>query len=49
MLGGESLAPCHTRKWVSAGIKPLALAGSLFAWLIFGGGAINAAMTALLG
>jgi hypothetical protein len=26
-----------------------ALAASLFAWLIFGGGAINAAITAFLG
>jgi hypothetical protein len=33
----------------SAGIKPLALAASLFTWLFFGGGAINAAITAFLG
>jgi uncharacterized integral membrane protein (TIGR00698 family) len=33
----------------SAGVKPLALAAALFVWLIFGGGAINAAITALLG
>ncbi len=32
-----------------AGIKPLALAAALFAWLILGGGAINAVVTALLG
>jgi uncharacterized integral membrane protein (TIGR00698 family) len=39
----------HVSAIRSAGIKPLALAASLFAWLIFGGGAINAAMTVLLG
>jgi uncharacterized integral membrane protein (TIGR00698 family) len=33
----------------SAGIKPLALAASLFAWLFFGGGAINAAISAFFG
>jgi uncharacterized integral membrane protein (TIGR00698 family) len=33
----------------SAGIKPLALAAALFAWLILGGGAINAVVTAFLG
>jgi hypothetical protein len=31
-----------------AGIKPLALAALLFGWLIFGGIAINAAITAAL-
>jgi len=39
----------HVSAIRSAGIKPLALAASLFAWLIFGGGAINAAITAFLG
>jgi uncharacterized integral membrane protein (TIGR00698 family) len=39
----------HVSAIRSAGIRPLALAASLFAWLIFGGGVINAAMTALLG
>ena len=38
----------HVSAIRSAGIKPLALAASLFAWLIFGGGAINAAIGALL-
>jgi len=38
----------HVSAIRSAGIKPLALAASLFAWLIFGGGAINAAFGALL-
>jgi uncharacterized integral membrane protein (TIGR00698 family) len=38
----------HVSAIRSAGIKPLALAASLFAWLIFGGGAINAAIEALL-
>jgi uncharacterized membrane protein YadS len=33
----------------SAGVKPLALAALLFVWLLFGGGAINAAVTAFLG
>ena len=33
----------------AAGVKPLALAASLFAWLILGGGAINAGVSALLG
>jgi uncharacterized integral membrane protein (TIGR00698 family) len=33
----------------SAGIRPLALAAILFAWLIAGGIAINAGVTALLG
>ena len=33
----------------NAGIRPLALAGILFAWLIAGGVAINAGVTALLG
>jgi uncharacterized integral membrane protein (TIGR00698 family) len=39
----------HVSAIRSAGIKPLALAASLFAWLFFGGGAINAAITAFLG
>jgi uncharacterized integral membrane protein (TIGR00698 family) len=39
----------HVAAIRSAGIKPLALAASLFAWLFFGGGAINAAITAFLG
>jgi uncharacterized integral membrane protein (TIGR00698 family) len=39
----------HVSAIRSAGIKPLALAASLFAWLIFGGGAVNAAITAFLG
>jgi uncharacterized integral membrane protein (TIGR00698 family) len=39
----------HVSAIRSAGIKPLALAASLFAWLIFGGGAINAAINAFLG
>ena len=39
----------HVSAIRSAGIKPLALAAALFAWLILGGGAINAAVTALLG
>ena len=39
----------HVSAIRTAGIKPLALAASLFAWLIFGGGAINAAISALLG
>ena len=38
----------HVSAIRSAGIKPLALAASLFAWLILGGGAINAAIEALL-
>jgi uncharacterized integral membrane protein (TIGR00698 family) len=33
----------------AAGVKPLALAASLFAWLILGGGAVNAGMSAVLG
>lgn len=33
----------------AAGVKPLALAASLFAWLILGGGAINAGISAVLG
>jgi uncharacterized integral membrane protein (TIGR00698 family) len=33
----------------AAGLKPLALAASLFAWLILGGGAINAGISAALG
>ncbi len=32
----------------AAGVKPLALAASLFAWLILGGGAINAGISAVL-
>jgi uncharacterized integral membrane protein (TIGR00698 family) len=39
----------HVSAIRSAGIKPLALAASLFVWLIFGGGAINAAITGLFG
>ena len=39
----------HVSAIRTAGIKPLALAASLFAWLIFGGGAINFAISALLG
>ena len=39
----------HVSAVRSAGVKPLALAASLFVWLILGGGAINAAITALLG
>jgi uncharacterized integral membrane protein (TIGR00698 family) len=39
----------HVSAIRSAGIKPLALAASLFAWLFFGGGAINAAIAAFLG
>jgi uncharacterized integral membrane protein (TIGR00698 family) len=39
----------HVSAIRSAGIKPLALAAALFAWLILGGGAINAAVTAFLG
>jgi uncharacterized membrane protein YadS len=33
----------------TAGVKPLALAALLFIWLIFGGGAINAGISALFG
>jgi uncharacterized membrane protein YadS len=39
----------HVSAIRSAGIKPLALAAALFAWLILGGGAINAAVTAFFG
>jgi uncharacterized integral membrane protein (TIGR00698 family) len=39
----------HVSAVRSAGVKPLALAASLFVWLLFGGGAINAAITAFLG
>jgi uncharacterized integral membrane protein (TIGR00698 family) len=39
----------HVSAIRNAGIRPLALAGILFAWLIAGGVAINAAVTALLG
>jgi uncharacterized integral membrane protein (TIGR00698 family) len=39
----------HVSAIRSAGIKPLALAAALFAWLILGGGAINAVVTAFLG
>jgi uncharacterized membrane protein YadS len=39
----------HVSAVRSAGVKPLALAAALFVWLLFGGGAINAAITALLG
>jgi uncharacterized membrane protein YadS len=39
----------HVSAIRSAGIKPLALAASLFAWLIFGGGAITLAIAAILG
>ena len=33
----------------TAGVRPLALAGVLFAWLVVGGFAINVGMTALIG
>ncbi|MEJ8827383.1 YeiH family protein [Variovorax humicola] len=39
----------HVSAVRKAGIKPLALAAVLFAWLIFGGLAINAGVTAVLG
>jgi uncharacterized integral membrane protein (TIGR00698 family) len=39
----------HVSAVRSAGVKPLALAASLFVWLLFGGGAINTAITAFLG
>jgi uncharacterized integral membrane protein (TIGR00698 family) len=39
----------HVSAIRTAGIRPLALAGILFAWLIAGGIAINAGVTALLG
>jgi uncharacterized integral membrane protein (TIGR00698 family) len=39
----------HVSAIRNAGIRPLALAGILFAWLIVGGVAINAGVTALLG
>lgn len=39
----------HVTAIRTAGIRPLALAASLFAWLILGGGMINAAVTAMLG
>jgi uncharacterized membrane protein YadS len=39
----------HVSAIRSAGIRPLALAAALFAWLILGGGAINALVTAFLG
>jgi uncharacterized integral membrane protein (TIGR00698 family) len=39
----------HASAVRSAGVKPLALAAALLVWLLFGGGAINAAITALLG
>jgi uncharacterized integral membrane protein (TIGR00698 family) len=39
----------HVSAIRNAGIRPLALAGILFAWLIAGGVAINAGVTALLG
>jgi uncharacterized membrane protein YadS len=38
----------HVSAVRKAGIKPLALAAVLFAWLIFGGLAINTGVTALL-
>jgi len=38
----------HVSAIRSAGVKPLALAAALFVWLLFGGGAINAAIAALL-
>src|SRR3569833_941338 len=38
----------HVSAVRSAGIRPLALAGSLFAWLIVGGVAINAGVSVLL-
>ncbi len=37
----------HVSAVRTAGIKPLALAALLFLWLIFGGVAINAAISAL--
>jgi len=37
----------HVSAIRNAGIKPLALAAALFAWLIGGGFAINAGVTAL--
>jgi uncharacterized integral membrane protein (TIGR00698 family) len=39
----------HVSAIRTAGIKPLGLAALLFAWLILGGGAINAAVSAVLG
>ncbi|MDP9007248.1 MAG: YeiH family protein [Pseudomonadota bacterium] len=39
----------HVSAIRAAGIKPLALAAMLFAWLLLGGGAINAAIRAVLG
>jgi len=39
----------HVSAIRTAGVRPLALAASLFAWLILGGGAINAVIGALLG
>jgi uncharacterized membrane protein YadS len=38
----------HVSAVRKAGFKPLALAAVLFAWLIFGGLAINTGVTALL-
>jgi len=39
----------HVSAIRTAGIRPLALAGILFVWLIVGGIAINTGVTALLG
>ena len=39
----------HVSAIRAAGVKPLALAAALFAWLILGGGAINAVISAVLG
>jgi uncharacterized integral membrane protein (TIGR00698 family) len=39
----------HVRAIRHAGVKPVALAALLFAWLMAGGGAINAGVTAWLG
>jgi uncharacterized membrane protein YadS len=38
----------HVSAIRSAGVRPLVLAGVLFAWLIVGGVAINAGVSALL-
>jgi len=39
----------HVSAIRAAGIKPLALGGTLFAWLIVGGFAINAVVSTVLG
>jgi uncharacterized integral membrane protein (TIGR00698 family) len=39
----------HVSAIRAAGVKPLALAAALFAWLILGGGAINAGISAVVG